>query len=960
MKPRIPARKGNLGSGCRGLVEREWELAALEHSVAAAQAGAGSTVMIEAYAGRGRSRLLAVAAEMASQAGIRLVEATATELERDFPFGLALALLEPVWHASTPQERRSLLSGPAQLAARLLSGEDGMAKKLEGQQYPLIHSLFWLTHNLIFDPPEAAAGEALMIAVDDLQWADAPSLRFLAYLAERLVELPLAMILAVRRGETFGDPGAVAGLGRAAGSAYLRPEPLSLAGVTSVVTKQFPQAQPSFCQACAEVTAGNPFLLVALLDKLRADERPLGGVTAEGLAELVPEQVQTWVSDRLRNLPSDAREVIKALSILAASGSVRLIARLSELDPKSVLRAADELATVDLLEPGVPLAFVQPIVGAAVHHSISPLERAHAHARTAQVLTEEDASAEQIATHLLSAAPEGDPSAVDVLREAAVSALAAGQAERAVRLLLRALLEAPSSETRSQLLAELGRAEAQAGVSTAAERFADARKITATAEGRAALALAQGRALHAQGRYREAAAALEGGREELSQEHATLGQELTAAYVAAASLVPALQDRALELRDEILGALADQPSPSQRSAIAYMAVHDSLMQAPRSSVRDLADLAWGGGGQLDAEMADGFSLPLVGAALLVSDELERAIELFSAVLASPREPSPILLSEIRCCRAWGLLEQGRISDAEAEAELALASTVDGSRSYAQIACGVRACCHLERGQLEQAEAALLKLERQNLHPAVRDPLVLELRARLRLTQNRPREALQDASKAGRVLKLEFADVSPGSIPWRSTTALAHLALGEVDQARALAAEELAQARGSGVTRIVIRDLCVLGLATGTADRLELLREAVDAGEAYPPRLEHFRALIEFGAALRRANRRAEAREPLRRGLELSLRGGADVLASRAQTELAAAGARMRSPALSGVASLTVSQRRVAELAAQGLTTRQIADALFVTPKTVEFHLRQTYRKLGVSNREAMTKALNLS
>jgi DNA-binding NarL/FixJ family response regulator len=133
---------------------------------------------------------------------------------------------------------------------------------------------------------------------------------------------------------------------------------------------------------------------------------------------------------------------------------------------------------------------------------------------------------------------------------------------------------------------------------------------------------------------------------------------------------------------------------------------------------------------------------------------------------------------------------------------------------------------------------------------------------------------------------------------------------------------------------------------------------VATGDGEPPRLEHIRALLDLGAALRRANQRVAAREPLRRALELSRRGGATALDERARTELAAAGARPRRAMLSGVESLTPSERRVAKVAAKGLTTRQIAEALFVSPKTVEFHLRHIYQKLDIASRGELAKLID--
>jgi DNA-binding NarL/FixJ family response regulator len=147
------------------------------------------------------------------------------------------------------------------------------------------------------------------------------------------------------------------------------------------------------------------------------------------------------------------------------------------------------------------------------------------------------------------------------------------------------------------------------------------------------------------------------------------------------------------------------------------------------------------------------------------------------------------------------------------------------------------------------------------------------------------------------------------------------------------------------------------LVEGGRQGLALLEEAVDVLARSPAKLEHAKARTELGAALRRANRRAEAREHLRHALELATICGAAPLVRRAETELLAAGARPRRISLRGVESLTPSERRVAEMAAEGPTNREIAQALFVTPKTVEVHLSSAYRKLGIRSRSQLSSAL---
>jgi DNA-binding NarL/FixJ family response regulator len=128
-------------------------------------------------------------------------------------------------------------------------------------------------------------------------------------------------------------------------------------------------------------------------------------------------------------------------------------------------------------------------------------------------------------------------------------------------------------------------------------------------------------------------------------------------------------------------------------------------------------------------------------------------------------------------------------------------------------------------------------------------------------------------------------------------------------------------------------------------------------EGSSARLEHARSLVELGAALGRANERSEARERLREGLDLAVRSGARPLVERAEQELAATGARPRRLLLSGIESLTASERRVAGFAAEGMSNKDIAQALFVTTKTVEVHLSNVYRKLGIGSRNELPEAL---
>jgi len=202
--------------------------------------------------------------------------------------------------------------------------------------------------------------------------------------------------------------------------------------------------------------------------------------------------------------------------------------------------------------------------------------------------------------------------------------------------------------------------------------------------------------------------------------------------------------------------------------------------------------------------------------------------------------------------------------------------------------------------------------------------------------------------------------NPAFIAWRSPAALALRQLGELDEARRLAYEELELARAWAAPRALGAALRVAGLAEGADRGLELLAEAVQVLDGSPAKLEHAKARTELGAALRRANQRVNARDHLRHAVELATICGASALAEQARRELLASGARPRRVALSGVESLTPSERRVAEMAADGLTNREIAQALFVTQRTVEVHLTSVYRKLSIDSRAQLRTALSSS
>jgi DNA-binding CsgD family transcriptional regulator len=260
---------------------------------------------------------------------------------------------------------------------------------------------------------------------------------------------------------------------------------------------------------------------------------------------------------------------------------------------------------------------------------------------------------------------------------------------------------------------------------------------------------------------------------------------------------------------------------------------------------------------------------------------------------------------------------------------------------------------IERGELASARQMLAD---QPPMPPSSDAAGLSQRAgvTLLLAERRWPEALAEAELYRDALRRRL--VNPALAPWRSLFAQALAGLGRTEEAVELLEQELVWARNWGAAGPVARVLRLLG-TIGRDESLDRLQEAVEVVAGSSAQLEHAKALVAVGSALRRARKPTAARDPLRRGLELAGRLGASPVAEQARAELYAAGGRPKRIGLTGPESLTPSERRTAELAAAGRGNREIAQALYVTPKTVEFHLTSVYRKLGINARAELAEVL---
>lgn len=946
-------RRGRAQRGRSGLLERQSALSAIDRILDAARSGAGGALLIEGHAGMGKTRLHEAALDGARERGMRVLRAAGAELEQTVAFGVAAQLLSAQLNDLTAARRTALLAG-APAAVRALAGAGEAPPATPGGDLALSHGLFTLFSS-------AEEGRPALIAIDDLHWCDPTSLEFVLYVLHRLNELPLAMVLTRRGGPTDDASGALNAIAAHPRVTIETLTPLRAEAVGELVGSALGErASRALVEACREATAGNPFYLRELLHALAEEDRLSSDELADRARALAPDAVTRIVRVRVGRLGSAAGRLSRAVAILGDDAPLRHAAHLAGLSMVEAAAAADALAGVEILLGREPLRFVHPLVGQAVSRDIATSERASRHLDAARLLYAEGADPEHVAAHLLLGRAQSDEWVIERLTAAARDARKRGAPGSAASYLRRALDEPPAPERRPELLAELGIAEALAGEPAAAEHLARAVAGTKDPRRRAELALERGRALDAQGRHEQAAQAFQDGLGEIGtgKDELALHDQLEAELLGAATFVPELQARLLEHGARVLER-EDAPPRTQagRLLLAHAARRAAFAGRPASIVLGFAERAWDDGAVLDEDAPQWIGWRLAAEAFMLGGDLERAVEVAGAALEDARRRSwPLAFATASVVRALPQLGRGQVDGAIADLESARDAGRFGWRQLWRLAAAQYALCLIEKDDLRQAGEVLLEEPPPGDTGDLEDAMRTYALGALRLAEGNPGEALELALAAGEAVERTLEVF--GLCPWRTAAAQAALALGDADRALALARQADAVTEHSGVLHLRIRAQRVLGLCLGGKEGIARLEAAVELGSSAPPRLETIRALVDLGAALRRANRRADARGPLQRAADMALHGGATALHLRARTELAATGARPRRQALlSGPASLTPSERRIAELAAAGQGNREIAQALFITPKTVEYHLRNAYRKLGIEKRQELRSAL---
>ena len=948
----VPPGRASAGAE---LVDRDRQVAAVRGAVAAAEAGAGRGVLIEGAAGLGKTSLLAVGVLEARARGLQVLHARGDELEQDFAWGVAVQLYTAVDAADD-----DLLTGAARLARPLLRG--AAAPPETADPFALLHGLHWLTAGL-------AERRPVLLVVDDAHHSDAESLRLLCYLLRRIEGQPVSALVAARP-----EPSAADEVRQLLARVALDPavevhrlQPLAAPAIAGLVRAALPGADEAFSGAVAHAVAGNPYLCREVLTAVAQE-----GITptADGvhrLARLTPAGLRSTVLVRLGQLGDDAARLAVAVAVLGADARPDVAVRAAALTASAGAAALDRLVAADLLAAGEGLAFVHPIVREAVLADLGPARRQAAHLAAAVALHEAgEVPPTHVANHLLAGPTTAAPGwAVDVLRTAAAVHLGQGAPDRAADLLAKAVQLGADPAVTVALQLELGHAEAAAGRHGAVERFRTAARQVTAAPADAQIAVQLGEALYASGRFAEAATAFEDGLQLWEVAAPDVRDDVTEARLLAGLSTAALMlaRRPPRVRDRMAAVVARppaSPTPAERVLMATAAgehalagdlPHDRVLALARAAVAadDLPEAL----GRVVLEPAT--------SALICADAYAEARAILDGVIAAASgRGQGALYAALLPIRGFSHLFAGRLADAAADAAdaIRLADEVPTASPQAVApARAVLAVASLRRGDRDEAQAAVAVDDAAQRWGG--SPLLgwfLDAVGRVRLTHGEHAEAAAAFLAAGEQFT---AGGGPGVFAtWRSGAALACARAGDRDRAHELVTDELALAEAYGAPRPLATALRTAALiAADDEARVGLLDRAVATLETSEARWDHARCLVDLDAALRRLGRRRAGRERLRAGLDLARRCGATPLAERAAEELEAAGAQRPRMAVTGVAALTPSELRVARLAADGLGNREIAEALFVTRKTVEVHLSAAYRKLGIAARADLQSAL---
>lgn len=922
--PSVPKRHA------AGLLGRDSELDTITGLFRAALHGRATSAVVVGEFGMGKSSVLTAAAELAKAAGFTVAIAAASRLETHLSGGVGRQLVEGLTHA--PAEAGS----PRPRAPHATESLPDRRPRTEQEQSESLDAFFRTVQHTAEQGP-------VFLGIDNIHLADPWSMRCLAYIRHRVENLPVMIVLTSLIGHL--QTGEVALLEMSG----CTPATIKLRGLGPHHVAEFLRLAPGrFSEQCHEVTGGNPYLLGALRRRM-VPGMDLDTAGSPMIGEVLRVRMHEYTA---------APKMLEAVAILGEDASFDLLAQLAGVDEITALEAIDRMVRVHLLtnshQPTLTYRFARNSVLADM-----PLTtRAVSHSRAARLLHDAGAQAERIAAHLLAATAIRIPWGVNILRLAARNSVAGGDAERAVEFLLRALEERLSERKRMAILLQLAHAEfhcdpdlAPARVREAVDHIDD-RETAAFVATAMILSLCGGPdarlAINSAGQF---AARLDAGGP------GVVWPLLCMTYLAEAGsrLGPPPDFRDFERQ------WAPLNDPAAQQSLSGLLALDTV-RSGKSSALAVHHF----GEALSGEQPELFEQPyfFALATAVLADEAALTDRLCQ-VLDTKRVPWDFHVPKgalATLARGIALQAGGDLVRASVHYE-SLARQFDErgvtSKCPVAVLCAARLIeTSVELGRYDVATAQLEKLDFAATQALFTHNYLLYARGRLRVATGEPELGYEDLRGCGR--RLEHHGMRfPGFAPWRAHAARAALALGRTDAATRLAEEDLEAAERWGAPRILGGALTTIGLVRDDEEAERVLTKAVDLLSGSTAKLALAEALTELGALRARHGHGEKATATLRQAARLGKHCGARSLTRRAAEALrdARASAVLAKDNDHG---LTKQEYRVAVMASQGLTNREIAEALHLTRRTVELHLSGAYRKLEIAGRTELSSALGRS
>ena len=905
------------------VIGRDAELARTAAFLDALSSGP-SGLVIEGEAGAGKTTLWLAGVEEARERGYRVLETRPAEAEAGLPFAGLGDLVESV--VDEVIEELPEPQADALRVALLLTPPRGAPPDERAVAVAVLGVL-----------RELAGAGPVLVAVDDVQWLDPPSATVAAFAWRRLREEPVGLLLAHRLG-TFAPAPIV-------DDARLSPlavGPLTLGAVHRLLHERLGLvlSRPAL-RRVYEVAGGNPFFALELGRALQAHE----GELSPGEPLPVPDRLQELVDARLEALPPESRELLVAAAALSHP-TVGLLGALGG----GALRPALEAQVVEL--QGERVRFTHPLLASAAYQGIDVLGRREVHHRLAELVADPD----ERARHLALAADAPDSDVARALEEAANHARARGATAAAAELCEQARRltppEHPDDVHRRTVAAARNRFLAGDGMQ-ARDLLDEALASARTGNDRAQALVLLAQLARFEGDQPQSA---ELARQALAEPGTDEQVRADAARNLAASLYFMREELEIALRHAVMA--ADLAARSGAVVLqAQSLVEKGLVEALLGHSTAAATLrAAGELGDVPERVTDSPSMAWA-AFLYWTDEVEDAAPRLrrsyeEAVARGDESSVPMILATLAVVEylAGRWAEATRLVDESYEAAVQAGQRPQQAWSLSARAL-VRASSGLESDARADADEALTLAGERGMG-AARITAVWAL-GLLELSLDRPEEAARVlAPHRERLLAAGVGE--PGTIRFVPDEIEALIALGRLDEAE----ERLGwlDERGRALDRASalaagLRCRGLLAAATNDGEgALEAFEQALAQHARVPMPFDRARTLLALGGALRRAKRKRDARATLDEAAQVFEKLGATLWARKARAELGRIGGRAASHG-----ELTPTERRVAELVAEGRTNKEVAGTLFVSARTVEFHLSHVYRKLGLRSRAELAR-----